>query len=230
MGEQPAQVVASPLTSQTENIALLEPDFVAFYAPAVLALLLQHIAVTFGALAIVRERLFGAMELFRVAPVSPVQVLLGKYLAYSLLAAFVTVALTALIVRQLRVPFAGNYDFFAGVIVALVVASLGFGFLISLVSGSERQAVQLSMLMLIASVFFSGFFIRLDSFVWPVRGIAYVLPVTYGIQTLQNVMLRGSNQYYGLAALIALALSLVILAGLLLHREFGRPGGSQIEA
>ena len=44
------------------------PGYIDFYAPAVLALLLQHLAVTFGALSLVREKILGADEIFRVAP------------------------------------------------------------------------------------------------------------------------------------------------------------------
>src|SRR3546814_2948786 len=62
-------------------------------------------------------------------------------------------------------------------------------------SDSERQAVQLSLLVLLASVFFSGFVLAVDEFTPPVRAIAYTLPVTHGIQLLQDFMLRGSTTH-----------------------------------
>ena len=58
------------------------PNVVAFFAPAVLALVLQHMGVTLTALSLVRERLSGAMDIFRVAPVRALEILIGKYLAY----------------------------------------------------------------------------------------------------------------------------------------------------
>ena len=64
-----------------------------------------------------------------------------------------------------------------------------------MVSDSERQAVQLSLLTLLASVFFSGFVLPLDEFTAPVRVLAYLLPVTHGIQLLQDLMLRGTTNY-----------------------------------
>ena len=48
-----------------------DPDVVGYFGPAVLALILQHMAVTLTALSLVRERTCGVMELFRVSPVSP---------------------------------------------------------------------------------------------------------------------------------------------------------------
>ena len=67
-------------------------------------------------------------------------------------------------------------------IALLLVASLGLGLFIAVVSDSERQAVQLSLLVLLASVFFSGFVLPIDEFTEPVRALAYMLPVTHGIR------------------------------------------------
>ena len=73
----------------------------------------------------------------------------------------------------------------------LIFASLGYGFAISATSGTDSQAVQASMLVLLASMFFSGFVFPLMQILIPVRYIGYLLPVTYGIISLQNVMLKG---------------------------------------
>jgi len=63
-------IIVSPFHSETKSIAIVQPSLSDFFAPAVLALLLQHLAVTFAALSIVRERYVGTMELFRVSPLS----------------------------------------------------------------------------------------------------------------------------------------------------------------
>src|SRR5690606_17343792 len=75
-------VLVSPFTSRTVNINNLELDASDFFAPGVIVLLLQHLLITFSALSIVRERNSGTMELFRVAPISPFETLLGKYISY----------------------------------------------------------------------------------------------------------------------------------------------------
>ena len=96
-------------------------------------------------------------------------------------------------VQALGVPFLGSPAELAGVVALLVLASLGLGLFISVISDSERQAVQLSLLLLLASVFFSGFVISIDQFQPIVRDAAYLLPVTHGIQLIQDVLLRGST-------------------------------------
>jgi hypothetical protein len=49
------------------------------------------------------------------------------------------------------------------------------------------------MLVLLASVFFSGFVLPLDEFLPPVQALAYLLPVTAGIRLFQDFMLRGGT-------------------------------------
>ena len=108
----------------------------------------------------------------------------------------------------------------AWVVVLLSFASLGLGLLISTVVDSERQAVQLSMLVLLASVFFSGFVLPLDQFITPLRIAAYSLPVTHGIQLLQDLMLRGgTNQGWELLVLAGIGVALFLLTSLTVRRN-----------
>jgi len=188
----PIDVLVTPVQPTYYNVQGNALDFMTFYAPGVMALILQHIAVTLGALSLVRERLLGAMELFRVAPVSLTQVLLGKYLGFTLFLGIITAALVSLLVfTPLAVPFLGSVTLFVGLVALFILASLGIGFLISAWSSSDSQAVQLSMLVLLMSIFFSGFFLPLDNFWAPIQALGSTLPLTHAIDGFQNVMLRG---------------------------------------
>ena len=188
----PPEVVAEPTKAETANVAPTKPDVLDFFGPAVFALVLQHLAVTLTALSMVRERLGGQMDLFRVSPVNSMELLMGKYLAYAVLSVIVSAAVAGLLVGVLGVPMLGGVLPFVGIVALLSFASLGVGLLISLIADSERQAVQLSMLVLLASVFFSGFVLPVEEFIPAVRYLPYLLPVTHGIETLQDSMLRGS--------------------------------------
>ena len=92
-----------------------------------------------------------------------------------------------------------------------------------MLSDSERQAVQLSLLLLLASVFFSGFVLSIDEFTPAVRAFANLLPVTHGIQLIQDLMLRGStNEPWRFAALGAIAAVTLFGSWLLLRRAMSR--------
>ena len=185
-------VLVTPVRFDYKNVRGKALDFMTVYSPGVLALIVQHIAVTLGALSLVRERLLGAIELFRVAPVSINQLLLGKYLGFTLFIGLILAALVALLVfTPLAVPFLGDIATFLAFALLFTLASLGIGFLISAWSSSDSQAVQLSMLVLLMSIFFSGFFLPLENFASEVRYVGYALPLTHAITGFQAIMLRG---------------------------------------
>lgn len=220
LSDIPADVVAAPTRAVVENLAPVPPTIVGFYGPAALALVLQHMAVTLIALSIVRERASGALDRFRSSPMRATEVVLGKVLAFGLLGIAIAALSVWLMVSLLGVPMLGSAGLVAVVIGLLLVASLGLGLLISVISDSERQAVQLSLLTLLASMFFSGFVIGIDQFQAPVRAISYALPVTHGISLLQDVMLTGSiGHVWQLGALAAIGGVLLLISWRLLRRE-----------
>jgi len=215
----PPEVVAQPTVATVTNVAPSTPSFVSFAAPAAFALLLQHMAVTLTALSFVRERLSGTMDLFRISPTNSLELVLGKYLGLGIVSALIAVTTSLLLVGVLGVPLLGTVAMLALVITLLVFASLGIGLLISVISDSERQAVQLSLLLLLASVFFSGFVLPVQDFRIGVQLAAYALPVTHGIRLLQDVMLRGGTEaWWQLASLAAIGLVLLVLTVLALSR------------
>jgi ABC-2 type transport system permease protein len=186
-----SQVIIEPYRYETHGLSEVDIKPVHFYVPAVLALLLQHIAVSLAGLSIVKERFAGTMELLRAAPVNPFEVLLGKYLSFLFFIGFVAVLLSFLVHWVLGVPLAGSLPLYALVICLIILVSLGFGFLISNFARSDSQAIQFSMVLLLASIFFSGFFLSLYLFKWPAQVISWLLPATYGLEMLQDIMLRG---------------------------------------
>jgi len=219
----PPDVVAAPTRADVVNIAPTEPVVLAYYGPAVLALILQHLAVTLVALALVRERMSGVIELFRVAPVNAWEVIAGKVLAYLLIGGLIAAATVGLLVGVFHIPMLGQTSQLAAVIVLVLLASLGLGLAIAVISDSERQAVQLSLLLLLASVFFSGFVLATSEFSEPVRSLAFLLPVTHGIRLMQDIMLRGgTTQTWEFAALAAIAAVTLVFAWLRLRRGMTR--------
>ena len=66
-------------------------------------------------------------------------------------------------------PVLGTWAMLAAVVGLLLLASIGLGLVVAVVSDSERQTVQLSLLILLASVFFSGFVLPLEEFNAPVQ-------------------------------------------------------------
>lgn len=213
-------IIVNPFTSETTGISGLQFTPIGFFAPAVIALLLQHISITFAALSIVRERNSGIMELFRVSPLTAFETLLGKFLSYLVFNGLLGLIITVLVIGGLGLPMMGNWWEYALVVFVLLFTSLGLGFLISLVSETDTQAAQFSMLLLMASIFFSGFFLDLRLMRSPINLVSWLLPATYGIRILQDVMLRGyALPLRIIIGLAAMGLVLFVFNWLMLRRK-----------
>jgi ABC-2 type transport system permease protein len=205
-------VITSPFTVDIESATGIELELTDFFTPAVIVLLLQHLFVTFAALSIVQERRAGTMELFKTSPISAFEILFGKTLSFFTFGLVIAATITLLVVYVLGSPMLGTWTNYTIAIVVLLLTSLAVGFFISLISENDTQAVQFSMLLLLASIFFSGFFLDLRLMWEPMKGFSFILPATYGINIMHNVMLRGLPLpliYIGGLALIGFLLFLV---------------------
>ena len=213
-------VLVSPFVGTIENVRGIDVDFSHYYVPGVVALLLQHLALTFAALSLVRERTLGSAELFRVSPLTAGEALTGKYLAYLVLGGLVGAALSAAAVAGFGFEIAGSMIWYVAIVFLVLMASLGAGFVISAVARTESEAVQYAMIALLVSIFFSGFFISLDRLIDPVRVLSYLLPATYGIAALQDVAFLGEAPDPRLiAGVTGLATALLAAAWVLMRRR-----------
>lgn len=218
--DTPSEKIISPVRETYTNLRGGAYPLVVFYAPAVLALLVQQLAITLASLGLVRERQMGSFEMFRVSPLKFSQILFGKSLAYIL---YVTIAGVVLIglLTLLKVPMPTNIGQTLLLLVLLATAAVGVGFLISATSRTDSQAIQLTMLFLLLSIFFTGFFLPLAGFNWPAWIIALLIPMTHAIEGLQDLLLVGSNVNSGVwTGLILIILISYGLVSLIMRRQY----------
>jgi ABC-2 type transport system permease protein len=214
------EVAISPLSSSVQRVQGGDVGLPDFYAPAVLILLGQHLVITTVALATVQEDLYGTTELFAVAPLAPVERLLGRYGGALALSLPTMLLMIFLLLVGLGTPMLGSWFLLLFTILCMLLSATGIGFLIAVLSSSTTQAVQMAMGVLLASVFFSGFVLTTQFFVGIGRLVGLLLPATYAIEALRDIMLRGTvlrtTPYLVLAAV---AVALFAVNWLLLRRS-----------
>jgi len=214
------EVVSQPVAVVTGNRAPSPPGVVRFFGPAVMALIIQHLALMLGALSLVGERRRGFMELLRVSPASILEFVAGKVLAFALMTAVIAAVLTWLLVEIVGVPFLGEWPVYAGIVGALILASLATGLLIGAVADSDLQAVNIALLTLLLSVFFGGFVVPVHAFAPGVQLMAEALPARNAALTLQEVMLYGETaQSWRLGALAGVGMVFLLLTLIVLGRR-----------
>jgi ABC-2 type transport system permease protein len=213
------EVLVSPFGAEVEQIAATPPQPAIFYVPGTLILLIQHLGVTFAGLSLVRERQLGLTDLFRVSPLTVTEALTGKYLAFLMMAGGVAAILTGTMFL-FGVPTPYSTLGYVLVLVFVILASLGLGFLISAISRTDSQAIQYSMTVLLVSIFFSGFILPLEQLIPPVRVLSYLIPGTYGVAALQDLLFRGVRVETWLAVgLVAYAALLAVASWWAVRRD-----------
>jgi len=183
--------VAKSLDVRTR--VLYNPDIrsLVFMVPGMVGLILQQQTVQLTALSIVRERELGTIEQILVTPIRPWELMLGKIVP-NVIIAFVNLGtILALGVFWFGVPFNGNLWLFLGMALLYVFSSLGLGILVSTVSNNQRQAQQLSALIMLPAMMLSGYIFPRSKMPLLVRWVGEFLPITHFLQIARGIMTKG---------------------------------------
>lgn len=164
----------------------------AVMVPGIIGILLVFVGTLATSLGVVRERQSGTLEQLAVMPFRPRDVFVGKVAPYFLVAALDTVVVVSVGLGVFNVPFRGSVALFVLGAVLFLFVTLSVGVLISSVSETQGQAIQLTMMTLLPQILLSGFIFPVASMAAGVRWIAYLLPLKYFVDISRGVMLRGA--------------------------------------
>jgi ABC-2 type transport system permease protein len=161
--------------------------------PALLGLVLTMTMVNITAMAIVREKERGTMENLLSTPARPAEVMLGKILPY-IAVGYVQACVILLAARWLfDVPEVGNLGLLAGCVLLFISANLGMGILISAVSQSQLQAMQMAFFFFLPSMMLSGFFFPFRGMPAWAQWIGTVLPLSHFLRIVRGILLKGNG-------------------------------------
>jgi ABC-2 type transport system permease protein len=178
-----------------------------FFVPGVIGVVLQ-IATTFAtAMSLVRERERGTLEQLLVSPLSRWGLMLGKLTPYLCIGMAMAGVLFAIMRWLFSVPIAGSVVALLGSTLVYVFALLSLGLLVSTRAENQMQALQMSMIFIMPSVFFSGFIFPRETMPWIFYMVGAFLPTTYFIELMRAIILRG-------ASLAEIWMNLVILSAM----------------
>jgi ABC-2 type transport system permease protein len=203
------------------NPAMKSPNF---YIPGVIGIVLQ-IGTTFAtAMAVVREREKGTLEQLLVSPLSRWGLMLGKLIPYLCIGMAMAFLLFIIMHFLFHVPIAGNVIAMLFSTLVYVFALLSLGLLVATKAENQMQALQMSMVFMLPSVFFSGFVFPRETMPWIFYALGSLMPATYFISLMRAIILRGANlfEYWPhLVILIAMSISLFILCALRFRKKIG---------
>lgn len=222
-GAQGLAVKSSSTPIKSSFRVLYNPDFrdLWFVLPAILGMILQTAAVAQAALVVVREREIGTMEQILATPTRPLELLLGKMLPLMVLCYLVLGLILSLGILWFGVAFNGSILLYFILALPFVISSLGLGFLISTVAKNQRQAQQMSTVILLFSMLLTGLIYPRNSMPLIPKLIGGLLPLTYFIRISRGIILKGVgvNVLWQDVLILALYSVVIMLAASLNFRK-----------
>ena len=223
-----ATVYGSPNATQLDSLAPVVVGFFAYFFVFILT-----------GISFLRERIGGTLERLLATPVSRAEIVLGYSLGFGFFATLQVALVLAFVLGRLDIQALGPVPAFAiglGVhtagnplisyllVLVLGLRAVSLGILISTFARTELQILQFIPIVIVPQGLLSGFF-------WPIEGlpnllqpVARILPVTYAIDGLRQVMIAGADLtspqvLLDLGVLVGIAAVFVVLAAATIRRE-----------
>jgi ABC-2 type transport system permease protein len=164
-----------------------------FMVPGILVILVTMVGAFLASLNIVREKEIGTIEQINVTPIKKYHFILGKLVPFWVLGLVIlSIGLLLSRIAYGIVP-AGNLLVIYCFAAVYLLAVLGLGLLISTYTGNQQQAMLLSFFMMMVFILLSGLYTSIDSMPAWAQAITKVNPVTYFIEVMRMVVLKGSG-------------------------------------
>ncbi len=190
-------------------------------APALLGTFALFFTFILTGVSFLRERSQGTLERLLTTPVGRGDILVGYLLGFFVFAAVQSLVILMFTVFALRVNYQGDLWQIFVLLMVLTIVGVNLGIFISTFAKNEFQVVQFIPLVLAPQIFLSGIILPVDQMPGYLAAIAKVLPLTYAVEGLQDIMLRGQSLAAvgkELGVLAAFAAALLTLAAVTVRK------------
>lgn len=195
-----------------------------FFGPIFIGLFVFVFTFITSGMSLVNERSAGTMMRFLATPVKSWQILGGYAIAFGTLAGVQVCAIVTAALKLIGFPNEGNVWYVVLIAISLAIASVTFGLLVSGLAANAFQVVQLMLVFVVPQILLCGIFDLSGAPHW-MQVLSRALPLTYGADAMQEVMLRGSGLElirHDLAIIWGFTCIFFILASLGLRKKHAR--------
>lgn len=183
-------------------------------------LLFSSMVASTGAIVFEREK--GTLKKIRAAPISPINMLLGKTLA-ALFQTAISISIMSVLAAALLGPKLNwNVPLLTPIFFLGSINGIGLGLIISCIGRAPQEASNAATTIGIVLQFFTGMYFPIEYLPTYMQQIGQVIPMTYAAQSIRNVMIRNATLNDLIFPLATLAVSAVILygVGVFLYRKW----------
>jgi ABC-2 type transport system permease protein len=168
-------------------------QYLGYVMPGVIGLTLQLLTVMLMAITIPRERERGTLDQLMVSPITRTELILGKLLPYFGISVLNVATILVVADRWFEIPVANRLPLLLLLCCLFVLTSLATGLLISAVSRTQFQAVQIAVFYVLPVFMLSGAYAPIEAIPDYIRPISYLFPLMYFSRAVRAVTLRGAE-------------------------------------
>src|ERR1700682_5163343 len=166
----------------------------------------------------------GTLERLMASPLRRGEIVLGYMLGFTVLALIQSVEVLIFSLVVLNVHNSGNVALIFGIEALMAIAAVNLGIFLSMFARTEFQAVQFIPLVIVPQVLLSGILFSINSEPKPLQVLSDVLPLTYAVNGLRDVMIKGADLSWGslqldVGVVAGFIVVLVVAAGTTLRRR-----------
>ncbi len=181
--------------------------------PALIGVILNLTMVLFTAVAIVRERERGNLELLITTPIRNVELMVGKITPYILIGLAQVTIILVTGVALFDVPIVGGLGDLYVASLIFISATLSLGLVISTFAKTQFQAMQLTFFTFLPSMLLSGFMFPFEGMPEVAQWVGRVLPLTHFMVIVRGIVLRGADLPEVLPSIQALLVFFAVTMG-----------------
>lgn len=186
--------------------------------PGLLGVILTMTMVLFTAVALVREREHGNLELLIATPVSPWELTIGKVLPFIGIGLIQVTVILVVGHWLFGVPVRGAILDLYGASLLFIVASLALGVWLSTLASTQFQAMQMAFFTFLPQILLSGFMFPFAGMPRAAQWIAELMPLTHYLRLSRGIMLRGAGVEELWREILILGVFCIVLLGLAVMR------------
>jgi ABC-2 type transport system permease protein len=186
--------------------------------PGLVGMILTMTMVLFTAIALVRERERGNLEMLIATPVSPWELTVGKILPFIGIGLVQTTVVLLLGDLLFDVPLRGSVLELYLAALVFITANLSLGIFISTLTRTQFQAMQMSFFTFLPQILLSGFMFPFAGMPQAAQYFAEALPLTHFLRLVRGIMLRGADITELWPSLAALGVFIAIMLAVAVSR------------
>jgi len=211
-----------PLNINTQNIYENNPSFTDLFIPNIMALFTFILSLMISVLTLLDDK---KNQVFKRRLETPIKSVLTYTLGISVFTFTLAIIILLYAVYIIGITLNGNIINAALLLMLIALVGTSLGVLISSLARTERQAFGLVAFIIILQVLFAGFLIPVTKFYTYLQAFSYILPLTYGLEAVKSVVIRGFNLgdvWINILALMIILIVSITLTAIILKVKASR--------